>query len=323
MSRHPGVRRSPTKNTDFSWGRFPMGPSGIVVHRLFRRDHAGALHFIGLNFYRRDIAIALRAACHRLRDQVDEIDMARLGGGGVKLGETPVVFSIDPHKASESIRVLDAEIFEELEMFLKKLEVVRPALIDLRIPLSDVLAVVRSDASMHSVGHVLKRAAVADQCCQVRAKAVWQVVNSVQHAFRFWKHRELRVSENFFETIWIIDLDLPVLDRYRSRYLRQNRVQASGKAGYFMQQQTPQDFGVRFLQGNDLIALLFGYGLCVLCNFSSARRGSVSHSRNPDGACGCTQAYDDRRPVSPIAPRRLKRTELNRHNSSLLEPILP
>ncbi len=82
MSRHLVVRRSPTKNTGFSWGRFPMGPSGIVVYRLFRRDHAGALHFIGLNFYRHDsrsdMAIALRAACHRLRDQVDEIDLAAL-----------------------------------------------------------------------------------------------------------------------------------------------------------------------------------------------------------------------------------------------------
>ncbi|RLK53408.1 hypothetical protein BCL79_2714 [Stenotrophomonas rhizophila] len=83
MSRHPAVRRSPTKNTGFSWGRFPMGPSGIVVYRLFRRDHAGALHFLGLNFYRhdtrRDMAIALRAACHRLRDQVDGIDLQAMG----------------------------------------------------------------------------------------------------------------------------------------------------------------------------------------------------------------------------------------------------
>jgi hypothetical protein len=59
-----------------------MGPSGIVLYRLFRRDHAGALHFIGLNFYRRDarreMATTLRAACHRLRDQMDEIDLAAM-----------------------------------------------------------------------------------------------------------------------------------------------------------------------------------------------------------------------------------------------------
>ncbi|WP_282259601.1 hypothetical protein [Stenotrophomonas sp. PS02301] len=85
MSRRPVVRRSPTKNTGFSWGRFRMGPPGIIVYRLFRRDHAGALHFIGLNFYRRDtprdMAIALRASCHRLRDQVDWIDLVALGLG--------------------------------------------------------------------------------------------------------------------------------------------------------------------------------------------------------------------------------------------------
>lgn len=59
-----------------------MGASGIVVYRLFRSDHSRAVYFLGLNFYRhysrRDMAIALRAACHRLRDQVDEIDLAEM-----------------------------------------------------------------------------------------------------------------------------------------------------------------------------------------------------------------------------------------------------
>lgn len=54
-----------------------MGLSGIVVYRLFLRDHVGAVHFVGLNFYRRDtrrdMAFALRAACHRLREQVKQI----------------------------------------------------------------------------------------------------------------------------------------------------------------------------------------------------------------------------------------------------------
>lgn len=63
-------------------GQVP-GPSGIVVYRMFRRDHAGALHFLGLNFYRRDtrraMAIALRAACHRLHDRVDEIELQAMG----------------------------------------------------------------------------------------------------------------------------------------------------------------------------------------------------------------------------------------------------
>jgi len=79
------TRRSPKKQGGFSWGRFPMGLSGIVVYRLFLRDQTGVAHFLGLNFYRRDtrrdVAIALRGACHRLRDQVDEIDLATLGRG--------------------------------------------------------------------------------------------------------------------------------------------------------------------------------------------------------------------------------------------------
>lgn len=83
MSRCQVVRRSPTKNTGFSWGRFPMGPSGIVVYRLFRRDLTGAVHIEPLHFYPHDqrpaVALALREACHRLRDRVDELDLAAMG----------------------------------------------------------------------------------------------------------------------------------------------------------------------------------------------------------------------------------------------------
>lgn len=83
MSRRPITRRAPTKNTGFSWGRFPMGDTGIVCYRLFRRDLTGAVHIEPLHFYPRDqrpaVALALREACHRLRDRVDELDLAALG----------------------------------------------------------------------------------------------------------------------------------------------------------------------------------------------------------------------------------------------------
>lgn len=76
----PLTRRAPKKQGGFSWGRFPDKPSGLVMYRLFRRDHTGAVHLHGLNFNprdsRREIALALRAARHSLRDRVDEIDLA-------------------------------------------------------------------------------------------------------------------------------------------------------------------------------------------------------------------------------------------------------
>lgn len=82
MSRHL-ARRAPARNGGFSWGRFPVADRGVVAYRLFRRDHRGALHTSILHFYprdhRREIALALRAACHRLRDRVDEIDLAAMG----------------------------------------------------------------------------------------------------------------------------------------------------------------------------------------------------------------------------------------------------
>lgn len=82
MSR-PVTRRAQKKNGGFSWGRFPMGDTGITAYRLFRRDLTGAVHIENLHFYpqdqRRAVALALRAACHRLRDRVDEIDLATMG----------------------------------------------------------------------------------------------------------------------------------------------------------------------------------------------------------------------------------------------------
>ncbi|WP_313243901.1 hypothetical protein [Stenotrophomonas rhizophila] len=60
-----------------------MGLPRIVAYRLFRRDHTGALHFEAFSAQphhtRPDVARGLRAACHRLRDRVDEIDLAAMG----------------------------------------------------------------------------------------------------------------------------------------------------------------------------------------------------------------------------------------------------
>lgn len=79
----PVTHRAPKKNGGFSWGRYPMGLPRIVAYRLFRRDHTGALHFDAFtaqpHHTRPDVARGLRAACHRLRDRVDEIDLAALG----------------------------------------------------------------------------------------------------------------------------------------------------------------------------------------------------------------------------------------------------
>lgn len=78
MNRHL-TRRPPKKQHGFSWGRFPLGDTGLVSYRLFRRDHAGAVHMIPLVLVpgasRGVFAAQLRTACHGLRDKVDEIDL--------------------------------------------------------------------------------------------------------------------------------------------------------------------------------------------------------------------------------------------------------
>lgn len=82
MSR-PVTRKAPKKHGRFSYARVPMGVTGIVVYRLFRKDEVGAMHIEGLEFYRHDsrsdMAVELRAACHRLRDRVDTLDLACMG----------------------------------------------------------------------------------------------------------------------------------------------------------------------------------------------------------------------------------------------------
>jgi hypothetical protein len=82
MSR-PISRKTPAKSDGFSWGRFPMGDTGVVAYRLFRRDCRGALHTLSVDMRPGDprcaIAARLRRARHALRDQVDEIDMEAMG----------------------------------------------------------------------------------------------------------------------------------------------------------------------------------------------------------------------------------------------------
>lgn len=77
------TRRSPKKQHGFSWGRFPMGESGIVAYRLFRRDIRGVVHMLAVDFRagmaRAELARRLRVARHALRDQVDEIDLRTMG----------------------------------------------------------------------------------------------------------------------------------------------------------------------------------------------------------------------------------------------------
>lgn len=76
-------RRPPGKNGGFSWGRFPADDARSVTWRLFRRDQRGVLHIATRTFLpgqtRAEIAAALNLARHRLRDRVDEIDLALMG----------------------------------------------------------------------------------------------------------------------------------------------------------------------------------------------------------------------------------------------------
>lgn len=75
--------KRPNPHSRFSWGRV-LGDNGSVTYRLFRRDIRGALHvemkrFSPDDFERADIALALNAMRHVLRNRVDELDLKFLG----------------------------------------------------------------------------------------------------------------------------------------------------------------------------------------------------------------------------------------------------
>lgn len=82
MSRHV-ARRAPKRKRGLCWGRTPNDDGTVVTWQLFRRDHRGALHMSSLQFTyaepRAYIAQRLRNARRKLRDRVDEIDLAAMG----------------------------------------------------------------------------------------------------------------------------------------------------------------------------------------------------------------------------------------------------
>lgn len=81
MSR-PFTRKLPAHCGSFSYARIPQA-GGVVVYRLFRRDMRRALHVeickFTPNVWRPTMARVLRAARHRLRNTVDEIDLQIMG----------------------------------------------------------------------------------------------------------------------------------------------------------------------------------------------------------------------------------------------------
>ncbi|MCG8275373.1 hypothetical protein [Stenotrophomonas sp. NLF4-10] len=76
------TRRAPKQNKGLSWGRFPTIDGSAVTYRLFRRDHAGALHMLARTFLRTDprayIASRIRRIKRALRDRVNEIELTAM-----------------------------------------------------------------------------------------------------------------------------------------------------------------------------------------------------------------------------------------------------
>jgi hypothetical protein len=80
MTNHLRHRLPAKAKRGLSWGRSPRD-DGSVLYRLFRRDASNRVHqfcvVISPGERIEFIRAQLRDACRRIRDQVDEIDLAR------------------------------------------------------------------------------------------------------------------------------------------------------------------------------------------------------------------------------------------------------
>jgi len=78
MNRRHLTRRAPMKPMrESTWARIPMGDTGVLVYRIFMRDHRGAQQIgwvnVGPGIPRHEIAKRLRKERARLRDAVYEL----------------------------------------------------------------------------------------------------------------------------------------------------------------------------------------------------------------------------------------------------------
>jgi hypothetical protein len=90
-----------------------------------------------------------------------------------------------------------------------------------------------------------------------------------------------------------------------------------------VQEQASQYLRVRTLLSEYLITLLLRYCFGVLSDRGRTLRRSICDRRDQDRTDGRTETDDYCSPVSQIPNIRCERTDLDSHNPSLLEPILP
>lgn len=246
-----------------------------------------------------------------------------LNGGMMPSGESTVVLSRHFYEGAEPVCVVRSEPYEEPQVFLKKIEVIRRSKVDPRVWLADELPVVLLYPPLHPISHIAQCPAVAYEGGQVRSQAVRKIMNSLKDTFRLRKHRVASVPENLLKILMVIDSNLVAVfvDRRDDRF--QERVESSRQRRYLVQEETTKDRCVGLPKLHCLVALLLRYRLGVLRDSRGPFGCSVSNRGHPYRTYGCPSTDQDGRPIRPVSPCRFKRTELDCHKSSLLEPILP
>lgn len=101
------------------------------------------------------------------------------------------------------------------------------------------------------------------------------------------------------------------------------REELDGQLRNLMNEQPADDTTIGLTNLHGLSVLLRGNLFCLFSDLRRSLRSVSSEPSYPDRAPRSCGSNKHCRPVRPVSPHRVKRTELNSHRPSLLELILP
>ncbi|WP_312237035.1 hypothetical protein [Stenotrophomonas sp.] len=291
------------------------------------------------------IVARLTAACHSLLDRADEIDRAAMGSACemplllfLADNKVGIVIRREANKRPELICHLDTLVAEHRNVSAVGIDRAGPCAVDHFRDRGRLAIGQRLQVLDECVAGSPKRSAVSDQRCEVVTETVWKRVNS---ALGFLSPRKQWPST-------LLQCLFDVADIEGSAYLSRNvkgqattsnvdRVETLGQIANLVQQKPANNSGICLAQVDCLIVLLLRNLSGFVRNLSSSLGGSVRKHRNPHRCCGAsdTHHYGDGSdqsspysygyscPVGHGSHADRWKTERNRHNPSVLEPILP
>lgn|GEM_PF-4143556 len=245
------------------------------------------------------------------------------GHGTMGLSKSRVVLVRHTDKCTEAVRVIDAQVLKERDVGFQQLEVVWLSDVGEPVNIFKVLPGLLDHSGIDPDSQIPQGPSVAEQGGKVGTKGIGEVVDSLKHPSRFSKNVVSRVIQHALQQVPVLNENDWVIYLYGPSNRRAECRESGRKRRYLVQQQTTEYLGIRLLQSDAVIVLLLGYCLGVVSNLGSLLGCAICNGGYPDGARRGSESHNNRRPLGQVSQVRRKRTDLNRHTPSLLEPILP